>query len=227
MPEDKYSPPEQTTGDTVHAIGSAALQLVPLVGSSAADLLKHAIMPPLERRRDTWMENVAEGLRSHEIALEELGTRPELLDAFLQATAAAVKTSNEEKRTALRNAVLNMAKRWDPDESLGQQFLDLVERLHPWHLRLLRAMDDPPGWAKTHGVNYRPALSSSLSGFIEAAFPELRERKDFYQQLWAELGQAGLASSGLAGMMTETGWLASRTTDRGKKFLLFVSEPTA
>jgi hypothetical protein len=228
MADNKYAPPEQTTGDTVHAIGSAALQLVPLVGSSAAELLKHAIMPPLERRRDDWMETVAEALRSHDVAFEELGTRPQLLDAFFQASTAAIKTSSEEKRAALRNAILNIAKRWDPDETVSQQFLDLVERFHPWHLRLLQAMNDPPGWAKAHAVTYDPGFSSSLSGFIEAAFPELVGRGDFYGQLWAELGQAGLhGTSGLNTMMTVTGWLASRTTERGKAFLRFISEPTS
>jgi hypothetical protein len=227
MDENQYAPPNETTGDTVHAIGSAALQMVPVIGSAAVDLLKHVIAPPLERRRDTWMQTVAEALKKHDVAFEDLGDRDELLDAFLQASTAAIKTSSDEKRTALRNAVLNIAKGWDPDESLSQQFLDLVERLHPWHLRLLRAMDDPARWAKEHNVNYRPAMSSSLGAFIEAAFPELKDRRDFYGQLWAELGQAGLGgNSGLSTMMTETGWLPQRTTDRGRKFLRFISEPT-
>lgn len=227
MAKNKYSPPDQTTGDTVSAIARAAVQLLPFVGSPAVELLNHAIMPPLERRRDAWMETVAEGLQSHDVAFEELGTREELLDAFLQASAAAIRTSDEEKRAALRNAVLNIATRWDPDESLDQPFLNLVERLQPWHLRLLKALDNPPEWAKEHGVNYSPALSSSIDGFIEAAFPELRGRQDFYGQLWAELGQAGLSGgSGLSGMMSASGWLASRTSDRGKKFLRFISEPT-
>jgi len=226
MPENKYAPPEQATGDTVHAIGSAALQLVPLVGSSAADLLKHAIMPPLERRRDVWMQAVGEALQAHDVAFEELGTREDLVDAVLQASAAAIRTSSDEKRSALRNALVNIATHWDPDETLGQQFLDLVERLHPWHLRLLQAMHDPPGWANAHGISYTPALSSSLSGFIEAAFPEMRGRESFYGQLWAELGQAGLVgASNLSTMMTERGWLSPRTTDRGKTFLRFISEP--
>lgn len=227
MDDSKYAPPEQTTGDTVHAIGSAALQMVPIVGSSAADLLKHVIMPPLERRRDEWMDTIGEALRSHDVTFEELGTREELLDALLDASAAAIKTSSKEKRAALRNGVLNIATRWDPDEWLGRQFLGLIERFDPWHLRLLKAMDDPPGWAKEHGVNYRPAFSSSLGGFIDAAFPELKDRHDFYGQLWAELGQAGLVgASGLSTMMTESGWLSPRTNERGKKFLRFISEPT-
>jgi hypothetical protein len=104
-------------------------------------------------------------------------------------------------------------------------FLQLVERFTPWHLRILKAFQNPLEWARTHQVNYRPAMTSSLTAFLLAAFPELRDREPFYQAVHGELGSAGLLSGGLSGMMTETGWQAPRTTVRGNAFLRFIEEP--
>ena len=143
------------------------------------------------------------------------------------ALDAVKRTGDKEKRAALRNAILNVVLDQTPDETLQQIMLGLVDRLTAWHLRLLKAMDNPFAWAQAKSVNYQPAMTSSLDAFIEAAFPELRERKGFYGLLWAELGQAGLAAGSLSTMMTDRGWQSSRTTEFGKQLLRFISEPQA
>ena len=112
---DKYAAPEVTAADAGVAVARAVVQLIPGVGSSALELIGQAIAPPLERRRSEWMREVAEGLKTVEVKLEDLGTHEELLDTFLRASAAALRTSQKEKLEALRNAVVNSATKSEPD----------------------------------------------------------------------------------------------------------------
>lgn len=229
MAEQKPPDPPGTM-DVVHAIAKAAVSVVPLAGGPAAELFD-LLRIPAAKRQYTWLADVAERLKKLEgekrLRIEDVVESDAFVSATIRALEAARRTSEDEKRAALRNAVLNVALAKSPDEALTQMFLDWIDRFAGWHLLLLKAFDDPPGWAKAHGVNYRPALSSSLSAFLEASFPELASRPEFYRLLWAELNQAGLTNTGgLAAMMTENGWLASRTSDLGKQFLRFIEEPT-
>ncbi|SRR6266568_3594702 len=222
----KYDPPQATVADAGTATARALVQLVPMVGGSAVELPNQAIAPPLERRRDEWMRAVAEGLEAAEVKIEELGTRAELLDTFLQASAAAMRTSSQEKLEALRNAVVNSAIKAEPDQDERTIFVQLVDRFTPSHLLILGAFNDPLRWAREHAVNYQPAMTSGLDHFLEAAFAELRGRREFYDLVWSDLYRAGLVSTdGLHAMMSQSGWEPSRTTDFGKRFLRFIAEP--
>jgi hypothetical protein len=236
--EEKKDPPagpampsDKSVGDAAVAIAKAGLQSVPLIGGAAAELLANVVTAPLERRRLEWLQQLGERLSRLEadgrLKVEDLREDEAFADVVLQASQVALRTSQREKREALRNAVINSALQLSPEESERQMFLQMIDRFTVWHLRLLKAFDNPPTWAKTNGVSYRPAMTSSLSGFLEAAFPELRNRRDLYDQVWSELGVAGLhATGGLHTMMTETGWLASRTTETGKRFLRFIEDPS-
>ena len=64
--------------------------------------------PPLERRRDEWIQGIAEGLTRLEankgVRVEDLKENPVFLDTLLQATHAVLRTHQTEKREALRAA---------------------------------------------------------------------------------------------------------------------------
>jgi hypothetical protein len=106
-----HEPPEPNELDSAYTIFRAAVAGVPLIGDAAVELLLHVIAPPLARRQQEWCADVAEAIRRLE---SDRGVRPEQLrenaafiDAVLAATQAAVRTSQQEKREALRNAVVN------------------------------------------------------------------------------------------------------------------------
>ncbi len=61
---------------------------------------------------------------------------------------------------------------------------------------------------------------------LESAYPELKNRRDFYDQIWKDLFQKGLVNcDSLHGMMTGRGIFEKRTTDLGDKFLGFIVNP--
>ena len=148
----KYEPPKPGKGDVVHAVVRAGLSSIPAVGGPAVELFQMVFAPPLEKRRDEWMNQVGEALRDLEqergIRLEDLQANDVFIDTVLQATQIAFRSSQEEKRGALRNAIYNAALSNPPEQSLQQIFLDLIDSFTVWHLRILKLFDNPPQWLK-------------------------------------------------------------------------------
>jgi hypothetical protein len=186
------------------------------------------IAPPLAKRQAEWAENVGNAVRRLEaekgITPEELRDNPAFIDAVLAATQVAIRTSQEEKRKALLNAITNAALPGAPDISEQQMFIALVERMTEWHIRVLALFHNPR--ERLAAGAYRPALAGSLSGVIEAAYPELQGRRELYDQVWSDLASAGLHRSGsLQTMMTPEGTLQKRTTELADRFLKFITAP--
>lgn len=228
--DQEHRPPEPDGADTEYAVVRAALGGIPVLGSAAQELLQMIIAPPLARRQAAWAEDIAQAIRRLEstkgIKAEDLRENPAFLDAVLAATQAVVRTSQTEKRKALLNAVVNAALPVAPDVTEQQMFIALVDRLTDWHLRVLAVFQRPTEFLV--GRHYQPAISSSLGAVIEAAYPELRGRRDLYDRVWSDLAAAGLhRSASLHTMMTPAGTLQKRTTEFGDRFLTFIQSPFA
>jgi len=226
----KYEPPEPSGADAAHFVAKAAISALPTFGGPAAQLFAAVVTPPLERRRQTWMEEVAEGLRRLEdqgkVSFEELREDEDFIDTLLHASLAAMRTHQREKRAALRNAVLNSVLPNPPDESLRLVFLSLIDQFTVWHLRLLKLFQDPKEWARKHNRDYGSIYANVLSRMLEGAYPELHGRRDFYDLLWRDLHLKGLVNTdSLHVMMTASGSMAKRTTDLGDRFLSFIEGP--
>ena len=56
MSNEKYRPPTSTLTDAVHSLGTASIATVPVVGNVAAEIFKMIVSPPIELRRQEWME---------------------------------------------------------------------------------------------------------------------------------------------------------------------------
>lgn len=228
--EKNYEPPLPSLGDAAHAIARAGLSFIPVVGGPAVELLNTIVMPPLQRRREKWMRDVGEALQRLEahgkVRLDGLSTNDDFVDTAVRATMTALRTSQEEKRAALRNAVLNAALPTAPDQAVQEMFVRWVEELTVWHLRILKLFQDPRAWAERKDIQYSGSMSTSLAQILETGLPQLRGRREFYDQVWNELHQRGLVNtSKLQGMMTAEGALERRTTEIGDAFLRFISEP--
>lgn len=216
--------------DVAFIVAKAAVSAgASLVGAGPVAELFELLRVPAAKRQAALLADIAERLKTLEaeerLKLEDVVQGDAFVTATVRALEVARRTSDTEKRTALRNAVLNVALARSPDEALTQFFLDWIDRFTDWHLVLLKAFEDPVKWASAHGVTYKPGLSSSLSGFTEAAFPELARQTELCSLVWADLHDARLLQGGFNTMMTETGWQASRTTDLGKQFLRLIEEP--
>jgi hypothetical protein len=107
-------------------------------------------------------------------------------------------------------------------------FISFVDEFTVWHLKLLNLFTDPTEWVQHNASSARSPQKSigSLEGLLLEVFPELKGKVDFYDQVWNDLNARGLVStSGLRVMMSPQGVMSPRSTDMGKKFLIFVKNP--
>jgi len=231
MAKKKFAVPPATVGDQLHAIARAGIGSVPVVGSAGVELFAQIIAPPLERRRAEWMEEVGDALRSLEdqrrITPEALSADEEFVDTVVQASQAATRTGEKEKRLALRNAVLNTALSQAPIASKRQLFLRFVDDLPVWSLRMLRLFADPLQWYQENGRQPRQfVLSSSLEAVLHHAFPELQSEEALCNQLMKGLYNEGLIGTGsLRVMMSADGAYQQHATELGNELLKFIVEP--
>jgi hypothetical protein len=230
MPEHHLTPPKEDSGDQLHMLARAGIASIPLIGGAALELFNTIIAPPIAKRRNEWMEEVAEALQKlageKKITLDTLKDDPAFIDSVLQATQAAIRSHQQTKRDALRNAVLNSALPGSPDSSTQLMFISFIDRFTEWHIRILDLFSDPPRWAAKHSIVFPALMAGGLSHILLHAFPELTGRDPFYRQIWTDLNGSGLLNTpSIGGTMTGAGLVAKRTTDFGDQFLRFISEP--
>lgn len=216
-------PPKQSKGDLLHVAVKAGLSAIPVLGGPATELFQLVIQPPLERRRAEWMTAIGEKLKELEengVKLEQLAENEDFITAAMHASNIALRTHQQEKLDALRNAVLNVAVGQAPDDALQHMFFRWIDSLSPLHLRMLKffqAPTPPPGLSM-----------GGLSSVLEHSMPELRGQRHIYDQVWKDLYTSGLVNTdGLHVTMSGSGLAQRRTSELGDAFIKFISDPTS
>ncbi|MFO7656665.1 MAG: hypothetical protein R6W78_06325 [Bacteroidales bacterium] len=212
-----------------YSIAKAGLGLIPIAGAAASELLQLLVTPPLEKRREKWMEEIGNKIRNlesnHQVDLESLQNNQIFLDVVLQTTQQALKTSQKEKLDYYKNAILNTAIGEHPEISEIQIFLNLISDYTVWHVKILKLFDNPTDWFKRYSLSTPNFISADLSSVLEIAFPELKDKRDFCNLIWDDLHRSGLHNSGnLQAMISGSGLMVSRTSEFGKKFLRFITD---
>ncbi len=114
-----------------------------------------------------------------------------------------------------------------PPDDTTKQFIIMISRFTVWHVALLDLFDNPPEWfiRRRKPLPTIFTITSSLSQVMCEAYPELKQKDAFYNQVWKELNDNRLIDTpGFQTMMTSNGWKFSRTTELGKNFLKFIKE---
>ena len=218
--------PSRSVSDAAHLLMKAVASAVPLLGGPAAELFAALVQPPLERRRDEWMQSVSlelARLTQRGTDLDSLKQNEEFIDTVLQATQIALRSHQEEKRAALRNAIMNTAIGAAPSDMRRHMFLRYVDEFTPEHLGILALFHDPVSWFNRVQLPFPDMYMGGLSHVLEKAFPALQNQRAVYDQVWKDLYQRGLVNTdGLHTTMSDEGLRASRTSELGKSFLEFI-----
>lgn|GEM_PF-311088 len=221
-------PPRPTRGDMLYAGAKGLVSMVPFVGGPAGELLGHIVSPPIEKRRNEWFAALESRLR----ALEESGFDIEVLreneafiDALLHASRVALATGQHGKLVALRAAVINVACGMAIDETNRFMFIRIVEDFTELHLAMLALFNDPTDALAKAGVNLSVSWGSNLSLLVCRILPELAGHDALAEQIASELTSRGLVDGvDLKTTMTEHGLRQSRTTERGRSLLAFITD---
>jgi hypothetical protein len=228
---DEQEMPRKSAGDVAHALVKAGISAIPIAGAPAAEIFALIVAPPYERRRDEWIQSVGNGLKElaekiEGFKIEELSQNETFITTVTHASQAAIRNHQKEKLDALRNAVLNAALPNPPQEDLQLMFLSFIDSFTPWHLAILKFLDNPKEWGQRHGITYQSYGMGSPSTILEKSFTELNGKRDLYDLFVKDLFSRGLMSTdSLHTSMSESGMFASRTTDMGKQFLKFITSP--
>lgn len=147
----------------------------------------------------------------------------------MQATRIAISNHQAEKRTVLRNAVLNATSQTCPDDDLQHIFVAMIDDLTPWHLRILAAVNKSWGWPQEEGNQQYSLPNPFFAGkvqLIEEAFPELKGQEDFYDLLLRDLANRGLLVVTREGPKFEgKTYFRMGPTPIGMQFRKFISSP--
>ena len=132
-----------------------------------------------------------------------------------------------EKLEALRNAVFNTASFPLVEEDIQNLFLNFVDELTSWHVKVLKFLNNPEEWFERNKIPVPKNALGTVLSVLFTAFPELEKRKDFTKQLFRDLSAKGLASDWetVSIVTGRSKMLAGHTTNLGKQFLEFITSP--
>lgn len=223
--------PKPGPGDVAHTAGKAAFSLIPGIGGAAAELFSKFVVAPISKRQEEWILSIAKALQALEekvenFKIENLVENETFITALMHASQVASRNHQKEKLEALRSAVLNAASPTAPEEDLQLMFLNFIDTLTPWHLRILKYFEDPMGWGERHNVKFTNYEFGSPMHPLQEAFPELRTKGDFVDHAVKDLYSKGLMNTeSLKTTMTKHGMFAPRITSTGQKFITYITNP--
>jgi hypothetical protein len=171
------------------------------------------------------MIDVALGLKALEdkvesFKVENVVTDPTFVTVLLNAVTIAVRTHQQEKLDALRNAVLNSPLGKTPGENLQLVFLNLIDGFTELHIRLLfiaHHMDD-------HRKHFPPDLwePMAMSEMLDKTMPEVP------QELWKyvanDLSAKNLTDISYDSIVVPSAG-TSHLTDLGVQLAEFITSP--
>lgn len=220
---------KKTKGDVLHSITKTGLAMMPVIGGPASELFSQLITPPVEKRRNNFINRLDHRLKDLEISvqeLEELFKKEHFITAILTASQVAMRTHEEEKLDALCNAVLNTIAPNAPEEDLQLILLNLIDNLTGWHLRILKFFENPGVWLKINNVRLPQVHNGTPSDLLKLAYPELSDRREFYDHVIKDLFNRGLMTTDeVHARMTIAGMTERRITDIGVQLIEFITSP--
>jgi hypothetical protein len=233
--DNSLSPPKPTLTDGAHLATKALLSGIPCVGGPTAEILAAIVHPPLQKRLEQWREDIAAAIRKLQdsnFEIDALLQDEGFATMVIQATVVVLRNHHQEKREALRNAIVNTALSTQGASDLHLAFVRFVDELSPAHVRLLRA------------IKYREREIAPLK-----SYPEIYHRiseealgktsADFFKMYCLELEARGLIRispdiDDFPGIYEASAFVSGAGEDLpricisevGANFLAFISDPT-
>jgi hypothetical protein len=221
--------PKKSSGDYAHAIIKGSLSEIPLIGGTASEIFNLILAPPLEKRREKWLEEIWNRLLKLEqnvglINVESLSYNDRFISTFLSAIQVALRNHADEKLKALQNLVINSVINPPVEEAIDQLFLNLIDTFTIWHFKVLEFLSNPQKWYDKNKKEPPASLATSLKNIILDAFPELKQNEDFLELIGDDLYSKGLITrSNLRDVYRKESLFIKHTSNLGEKFLKTIS----
>lgn len=218
--------PEPDFKDRARQGFDVAIAAVPVVGGSVSALIDVILKPSLEKRRDAWFGILAEVVeeirrRGDVPAFEDLVGNESFTTAVIEASRIALGTHLEEKLEILKNCLINCALGVGASDLVDRQMFKWVDELSPEHFLVMKYMDDPRAWYRSHGLSEGSYSVGSPKTILDGA--GLGVGSVELQIVLTDLELRRLANvTSLKVTMTGEGMWQPLLTDLGKSLLRFV-----
>lgn len=141
-------PPTDPNIEAAAAILKGAVSAIPYVGGLIAEV-GNLYLNPLEKRKQQWMVEVGQAIeeinKKYSLLPDSLQNDERFISFLYQATILALKNHQRQKITALRSAIVSVAKLEQVSEDLAFQFLRYIDELSVTHLSMLACLDKHAG----------------------------------------------------------------------------------
>lgn len=220
---------ENSGSDYVHSLAKTSLSFIPVVGGAISEVFNLIISEPLSKRRDEWLIKIYNELKQLEekvesFNIENLKDDDLFISILLKASQMVLKNHQEEKKEALCNAVINTAKTIAIEENEQMIFLNYINELTVWHIKILQYLNNPSKMFSEQGLSKENYYMGAPITPLLDYFTELSNREDFVKIIVKDLYNKNLITvDGLYTMMAEEGMFASRTSEFGKKFINYIT----
>lgn len=228
MNEEKL-PTSLSVGDYAHLAVKIGLGSLVPGGGAAAELFGALMSPPLERRKQVFIQDVVDRIAELEAAgrgnFEDLPNNESFVTAVAQAVPIALRTHEQEKLEALRNAVCNSASGISITDVEQQIFLRYVDELSGTHIRVLQYGFDR---VRPRELDFGGWLDASPALIIGTVFPEFAGNEILSNRIWDDLVERSLVkwSTSSSAQRSASYWRDQWTTDFGNCFLQFIAAPS-
>ena len=222
---------KNTYGDYAHSVVNAAVSSIPVLGSAASEIFNMVIATPLEKRKEKWMLKIAESLgelqdKVNAFDVHKLCENELFISVLNRASQLALSNHQEEKISALKNAVMNTALNIPIDENEEMMFLNMIDAMTPWHLKIISYFDNPEERFKEFSIKPMEYMMGSPLVPLQEFYPELKSRNDFINLIVNDLYNKGVFTiKDLNCTMSSSGMYASRLTEYGRRFFNYIKEP--
>lgn len=221
-------PPNENFSDKLHLAVRVAISAIPVVGGPALELFNALKAPPIQRRRDAWLDDLAERLSRLEqrgqLTLADLRDDEKFVSAVIQALTIAIKNHQQEKLEALHNAVINVALGTAPEDSKRELFLRLVDDFTILHLRALAVFRNHD--TEHRGRSHIRTSVREIAGRLRELLPELREQEALAELVVDDLCRSGVLFWYRDGIGPPIAGL-NQVTALGDEFMKFISVPVS
>jgi len=215
-----------TTPDKVFSVTKSLANLLPVTGMLAT-LVDEFIPSEVNTRRDSLLLKLEKDFEELPERVEEALKEPFFISIFMQAFRSSMATEKEEKVDVYRAIILNTLIEQTPDKDEVEIMLKTTDSLTPLHIKLIKLFENPPKYLEENLDAKERFGNVSMGGIghlIRACFPNYSQ--DLINVALRDINNSGIGN-GLdnAATMTESGILACRITEFGKRYIKLITLP--
>lgn len=223
--------PEPDEEDRLRARARAAIAAIPGIGGSITELMNMVLVPPVARRRDEWLRELAEVVEEIDRKVENfdpatLAENDAFVSAFIRTSRIAIGTHRQEKRRLLRNALVKIGSSSPdcPDEDMQHVYFGMIETLTPSHVQILYLFWTGVSQVARMHQGTIP-IHMTYGELLEIQNPALARSQELLEQILHDLADLRLVNASSGTPFQQISLSTQLMTNQGIRFLGFVLAP--